>query len=169
MSIGIDNSNFLVINRSLVQETMWCTKSLRASDVIGIYWPENWDALSPPELRVPSWSSFPCFLPPCNPSPLNRHSTSIHPSLSALSFLSFSRDMPRYSSVRIHLSLPRLSGVCIQDVVEHGYIREYSKKLVVLFGIAKYSLLLNLKPWFSVKSFSVNLKSFRKNYSKRNF
>ena len=61
--IGIDNPNFSVINRSLVHRT-WCTKSLRASDVIGIYWPENWDALSPLELHVPSFLIFlPCFLP----------------------------------------------------------------------------------------------------------
>lgn len=61
--IGIDNPNFSVINRSSVHGT-WCTKSLRASDVIGIYWPENWDALSPPELHVPSFLIFlPRFLP----------------------------------------------------------------------------------------------------------
>lgn len=61
--MDIDNLNSFVINRSMVHGT-WCTKSLRASDVIGIYWPENWDALSPLELRVPSWSSFlPSFQP----------------------------------------------------------------------------------------------------------
>jgi len=64
--IGIDNPNFSVINRSPVHGT-WCTKSLRASDVIGIYWPENWDALSPPELHVPS---FLIFLPRFLPAPL---------------------------------------------------------------------------------------------------
>lgn len=63
--IGIDNPNFSVINRSPVHGT-WCTKSLRASDVIGIYWPENWDALSPPELHVPS---FLIFLPRLLPAP----------------------------------------------------------------------------------------------------
>ena len=52
-----DNLNSTVINWSMAGGT-WCTKSLRASDVIGIYWAENWDALSPLELRVPSGSSF---------------------------------------------------------------------------------------------------------------
>ena len=48
----IDNPNSSFINRPMVCGT-WCTNSLKALDVIGIYWLENWDALSPPELRVP--------------------------------------------------------------------------------------------------------------------
>lgn len=48
------------INRCIVLGGTWCRKSLRAPDVIGIYWAENWDALSPLELRLPS------FLPSTN-------------------------------------------------------------------------------------------------------
>lgn len=82
--MDIDNLNSSVINWSMVHGT-WCTKSLRASDVIGIYWSENWDALSPLELRVPSGSSFiPSFQPfsPNKPSvsPLSQSSTLHHSS-----------------------------------------------------------------------------------------
>lgn len=58
-SIDIDNSNSTVINRLVVHRT-WLTKSPKATDVIGIYWPENWDALSPLELRA--LSSLPILL-----------------------------------------------------------------------------------------------------------
>lgn len=120
--IGIDNPNFSVINRSSVHGT-WCTKSLRASDVIGIYWPENWDALSPPELHVPS---FLIFLPPASflrhSSPLNHHSTSTHlshPPLSPLAF-SFSCGVPR-CSVCLNLSVSSAaSGTCIYRVFDEN-------------------------------------------------
>lgn len=64
------------INRCIVLGGTWCRKSLRAPDVIGIYWAENWDALSPLELRLPS------FLPSFDQSsvsPLSPSSTLRHP------------------------------------------------------------------------------------------
>lgn len=134
--IGIDNPNFSVINRSPVHVT-WCTKSLRASDVIGIYWPENWDALSPPELHVPSFLIFLPAPPVSAKPPFYIHSLPPFLPSSRLDF-SFSRGAPCCPSIQIHLSLPRRSvsvqsiGVSAKCSFNHGYITRKSKESVAI-------------------------------------
>lgn len=70
--------------------------------------------------------------------------------------LSFSRDMPRCSSVRIHLSLPRLSDVCIQGVVERGYIRGKTLEIFYNGGISIIIKNAEIEDLFHIKSLSQN-------------